>query len=661
MTIWSAEIKDLEKLRNSIKGKYPKLDNELQRLMKTDDENIVLVYARRCLEVMINEICEIALKRPLGTEPLKGIIDKLNKEEKVPHNIIVSMQNLNNLSTFGAHPRDFDPRQVKPVLLDLTTVLEWYMKYLETHSKADIEQGIPEKIRKEASGVKKVIAISKKRILLASAILLVCAVVFVTLILTDVIKGGKSIKAGEIKSLVVLPFENYTGDEQLDYVAAGMHSSLIGDMGKLGELRVIGKTSSSVYKNTEKSAPEIARELRVDALVEPTVTCYGDSVCIQIRVITPFPEEKQIWVADYREDKGEMMNLFNRITKQIANELMIKLTPEEEKLLARSKTIDREAFDQYLKAHSHWGDASRESLQKAVEYLNSAIQKEPGWAPLYSALAEVWMVIQQMGFEPTYVTFPKIYDNLDKALELDPDLSDAHYLRAMIAHLMEWDWEKSEKEFLKALAVNPSDARSRMLYAQLLCVLQRNNEARIQGQLAFDLDPLDPYMKIWYGAILPALGDCKTALALGEEITATDPGHYLANSNNQMAAFLCKEYDKVIKAERYLLPVFNVKEEDIKEIERIFNEQDFVRAYEKIMKHMEEFAENNPISFMDMAARYIMANQPDKAMDWIEKGFEMHDPQMTYIATRCYNLDPLFNNPRFIEIVRKMNLPPPNN
>ena len=150
-----------------------------------------------------------------------------------------------------------------------------------------------------------------------------------------------------------------------------------------------------------------------------------------------------------------------------------------------------------------------------------------------------------------------------------------------------------------------------------------------------------------------------TAIDIAEEITVADPGHYLANNVIFMAAFQCKEYDKVIKAERYNLPVLSVKEDDIKEIERIFNEQGIVRAYEKIMILLEKIAENNPISPIDMAIRYIMANQPDKAMDWLEKGLELHDPGMTYIATKIFNLDPLFNNPRFIDIVKKMNLPLP--
>jgi hypothetical protein len=141
--------------------------------------------------VIIADLSERELKRPRGTEPLKGIIDKLNSEEKVPHNIIVSMQNLNSLSTFGAHPKDFDPMQVKPVLLDLTTTLKWYLKYMEAQPTGEAEPGAHQEKRKEPAGLKKAPAKRGKRIILVSAMVLVFAVIVVVLILTDVIKGGK--------------------------------------------------------------------------------------------------------------------------------------------------------------------------------------------------------------------------------------------------------------------------------------------------------------------------------------------------------------------------------------------------------------------------------------------------------------------------------------
>jgi tetratricopeptide (TPR) repeat protein len=268
------------------------------------------------------------------------------------------------------------------------------------------------------------------------------------------------------------------------------------------------------------------------------------------------------------------------------------------------------------------------------------------------------MVIQQAGYESPSVTAPKIFENLNKALELDPDLAEAHYFNAMIAHLMEWNWEKSEEEFLKALAINPNDSLSRIIYSQLLAVLHRNDEALAQGKFAFRLDPLNPNMKCWYAATLMAIGDFKTALSLAEEAVAADPGNIMAHTCIIMAAYRHKEYDKVLRAEKYVLP-FPIEEDTFKEIERIYSELGIISAYEEILKRLEKFAENNYVSFLDMTYRYLFTNQPDKAMDWVEKGFELHDPQMTYIATTFYYLDPLFGNPRLISICEKMNLPLP--
>lgn len=129
MQIWSAEIEDIKILRESFKDQLPELEKEMEHLWLADDSNVILLYSRRCMEVIITDLCECELKRPRKTEPLKGIIDKLNKEDKVPSHIITSMESLNGLSTFGTHPKDYDPEQVRPVLILLATILKWYSKY----------------------------------------------------------------------------------------------------------------------------------------------------------------------------------------------------------------------------------------------------------------------------------------------------------------------------------------------------------------------------------------------------------------------------------------------------------------------------------------------------------------------------------------------------
>ena len=184
----------------------------------------------------------------------------------------------------------------------------------------------------------------------------------------NIIGGTKSLKAGDIQSLVVLPFENFTGDDQLENMVSGMHALLVGDIGRISEVRVLGKTTSNAYKDMDISATEIASELNVDAILEASVMCLGDSVCMQFRLVRTTGEEEQLWIADYKEDKSQIINLYNQITKQIADEIMIELTPEEKRLFAKSRTVDRDAYDAYLRSYQYWDDLSLEGLNKGLEY-----------------------------------------------------------------------------------------------------------------------------------------------------------------------------------------------------------------------------------------------------------------------------------------------------
>jgi TolB-like protein/Tfp pilus assembly protein PilF len=487
-------------------------------------------------------------------------------------------------------------------------------------------------------------------------------VVIAGLIVLNIASRSDLIKPGMIQSLVVLPFDNYTGDENLEYVAAGMHASLIGDIGKVSALRVIGETSSNVYKETDKSAPDIAEELNVDLVLEPTLTCYGDTVCILVRAIANFPEEKQIWVAEYREDKSKILSLWNRIAKQIADEVKVELTPEEERLLAKAILVDREAYENFLISHQYWGDLTLEALNKAKAHLNSAIEKDPDWAPLYSGLAKVWLGFNQMGYESPEIAGPEIYKNLNKALELDPDDADAHYLSALIAYLAEWDWEKSEKEFLKAISMNPSDPLSRIYYSHLLYILQRPDEAAVQAQLAYELDPLNPIILVTYGYALQCAGDCENAMMIAEKNLALDPDNFLAKNELYETAARCKDYDRAFEMYKPDLQAYlqdQLGQDDVNRIEKIFNEQGYFAAYEEILSYYEIAAEKGFIGPGVMAVRYMMGDQQEKAMDCLEKGYEIHDPQMPYIAAGGYPFHSLYDNPRFIAILEKMNLPLP--
>ncbi len=218
MAIWTAEIKELEKLNEPVSGRLPALEKELGQLLKTGDENVAMLYSRRCLEIIVTDLCETELKRARKTEPLKGIIDKLHKEEKVPSYIITSMHSLNSLSTYGAHPKDFDPEQVKPALSSLAIIMKWYLRY----RGIDIVVTSPSP-EEEAE------TIEKRN-------------------LTD--------PARLEKSIAVLPFINDSPDPENTYFINGVMEEILNNLQKIKDLRVISRTSSEQYRGLKRPISE---------------------------------------------------------------------------------------------------------------------------------------------------------------------------------------------------------------------------------------------------------------------------------------------------------------------------------------------------------------------------------------------------------------------
>jgi serine/threonine protein kinase len=462
------------------------------------------------------------------------------------------------------------------------------------------------------------------------------------------------------KSIAVLPFINDSPDQENTYFVNGVMEEILGNLQKIRALRVISRTSVEQYRDRKKSVREIAEELGVNYIVEGSAQKYGNAFRLRAQLIMA-AKETHLWGESFQQKITDIEDIFNiqiKIAKSIAEELEAVISPEEKKLIEKIPVADLAVYDTYLKARSHIYDGSREALNKAAEFLTDAIIKNPGWAPLYAGLAEAWLWIQQNGFEQPSVAGPQIIENLNKALALDPDIAEAHYLSAMIAQLVEWDWEKSEREFLRALAINPNDAFSRGLYAQILLIQHRKEEALAQLGLALSLDPLNPMMKLIHIGTLLQAGEYEAGLPLVEEALADDPDNFNLNQMIEIAAYRLKQYDKVIRAVRHALP-FPLEEEAYQDIERTYRESGIAKAYVKIVERLETYAESQPVGFHDIAFRYLVADQPDKAMDWVEKGFEIHDPLMTYITTPARYYDALFGDPRFIAICQKMNLPLP--
>lgn len=405
MQIWSAEIKELESLSSSVKGRYPDLGKELERLFKADDENMVLLYSRRCLEVIITDLCESELKRPRKTEPLKGIIDKLHHEGKVPPHIISSMNGLNDLSTYGAHPKDFDPEQVKPVLNNLAIIIRWYLKYKEEKAKAEAEakeeddkssgfqvpgsrlkgsgdgvKGVQEEVQGtgyKVQGREEKLQVTRFRLLGKSKlnlILLIIAILVVAAILAypRIFKRNKleSLKSSDGRiSVAVMPFQNMTNDTVWDVWQEGIQDNLITSLSNSAELKVrqtesiTGLLNSKGLTNyasiTPSVASKISQQLDANVFISGSINQVGSAIRVNAQLIDSKTEEvfKSFQINGTAD---RILNVLDSLAFEVKNFLIISklkkgLSPDDFQLVAT--THSPEAYSLFLLGNKAYRNA----------------------------------------------------------------------------------------------------------------------------------------------------------------------------------------------------------------------------------------------------------------------------------------------------------------
>jgi TolB-like protein/Flp pilus assembly protein TadD len=429
MAIWSTEIKELEKLHESLKGQLPEVENELMRLIKSDDENIILLYSRRCLEVIITDLCDCELKRPRKTEPLKGIIDKLHKEEKVPSHIITSMHGLNELSTYGAHPKDFEPEQVKPVLNNLAIIIKWYLKYKDI-ILTDIKAKPPDEIKQEIKNteeVKENLQIPGKRLTsIVLAVLPLIVILIAILFFTDVIGNRKQSKQIEA-SIAVLPFKMLSDEPDKQYLADGMMDAITLHLSKIKDLRVMSRTSVEQYRKTIKTTRAIGQELDVEFLLEGSFQKYGDDVKLIVQLINT-NEESHSWANEYNSKWSEIFSLQSEVAQKIASELMVVLTPGEIEKMDEKPTKNLEAYQAYLRGRYYAGQPhfSAQNWDLALQNFQNAADNDTTFALAFAELAQAHGRLIYLRQDLSESRFEKANQAAAKAIKFGSDQPRVH-------------------------------------------------------------------------------------------------------------------------------------------------------------------------------------------------------------------------------------------
>ena len=326
-----------------------------------------------------------------------------------------------------------------------------------------------------------------------------------------------------IRSLAVLPLENASGRTNQEFFADGMTEALINDLSKIGSLTVIARSSSMRYKRTAATVAEIASELGVDAVVEGSVAREGDRVAIRVQLIDP-TSARILWSKDDERSVTSLLALQREFARAIAGGIEVTLTPWERASLTVDRSVDPAAHEAYLKGRFHWYRFTPEDMVAARSYFELALEKDPDYALAWVGLADALSTPAHMGFEPPAGPFEEAKLAISRALELDPDLAEAHDLRARLAFAWDWDWEAADQGFRRAIELNPNLPDVYWVYSQFLAIVGRWDEVEERVRRAVELDPLNPAIRQQLWLRISWLGRHDEAIAgLDELVTSIDP------------------------------------------------------------------------------------------------------------------------------------------
>ena len=456
-----------------------------------------------------------------------------------------------------------------------------------------------------------------------------------------------------IDSLAVLPFVNLSGDPEMEYLSDGITDTLINSLSQLRKLRVVPRSLAFRYKGREVDPQLVGSELNARAVLTGRVMQRGDTLLIGTELMDAV-RLSQIWGAQYNRKMADIFVLQEEIAREITEKLRLQLTGEEKKRLTKRATGNKDAYQLYLKGRFWLEKRTPGALNTAIEHFQQAIAKDSSYALAYSGLADCYSNLPTFAFVPPKEAYPKAKEAALKALEIDDTLAEAHTSLALVKALHDLDWSGGEREFQRAIALNPDYAVAHLYYGWTLGLMGLLDEAIAEAKRALDLDPLSLNINWLLGVVFAFARQYDQAIEQYRKTLELDPNFFVVHAFLGLA-YVYKSMYKESFAELEKAVAISPSNLSLTCLGYGYAAADRRLEAQKVLDQLNEISKEKYVPALHRAIICAGLGEKDKAFDWLEKAYEEH-----FIIAIKVNpaFDPLRSDPRFQDLLRRMNLQP---
>ncbi len=461
----------------------------------------------------------------------------------------------------------------------------------------------------------------------------------------------------KIESIAVLPLENLSHDPEQEYFADGMTEALTAELAKIGALRVISRTSAMHYKGTKRHLTDIARELNVDAVVEGSVMRSGNKVRITAQLIQA-ATDRHLWAENYERDLGEVVTLQGEVARAIAQGVKIKLTPMEQIQLSRTRPVNPEAHELYLKGRFYCDQRTEDRLKKGIDYFRRAIARDPTDGLAYAGLADCTMFLAVFDIAPPKEVIPQAKEAIAKALALDKSLPEAHASLAMVTFLYDRDWLTAEKEFKLAIELSPSYVTGGGIgYPLYLLAMGRKEEAIAEAKRAHALDPVGHLTNAAFGYLLFLAHQYDEAIEQNRKTLELFPDSVLVPIHLVDVYEQKGQFQEALKEYQRAEGLSGTTTKTAAELRRAYLKAGVKGYWQSKLELLRAEAKRRYVPPYFFAIAYASLGDKDRALDWLEKEYQEGHDGLVFLKVDPH-FDGLRSDPRFQDLVRRMNFPP---